>query len=153
MSKYIENIETLQHNVFALTPLLVSFYKNMPKQEKNLLLAYFVFPIVLNKRCLEKLKVVQTRTPLSRLTGDKEFMAGFEERFVYYKDITNRCIQYAVDCGYIEIDAKLSVTVVQGERYQTDTRLTESLKLANQLYRLFRKNVINTYYLFGIKAI
>lgn len=153
MSKYIENINTLHNNVFALTPLLVAFYKNLPKQENNILLAYFVFPIVLHKGCLEKIKVIQGRAGLNKLTNDEEFMAGFEERFNYYKEITNRCLQYALECKWIEIDANMSVSVTDGAYMQTDARLNLSFKLVSQLHRIFRKNVQNTYILFGIKQL
>ena len=36
-------------------------------------------------------------------------MAGFEERFEYFKDITNRCLQYALECGYIKINDDLYI--------------------------------------------
>ncbi len=44
MSKLIENISTLQSNIFILTPILISFYRNLQPKDKNILLAYFVFP-------------------------------------------------------------------------------------------------------------
>ena len=80
-------------------------------------------------------------------------MAGFEERFNYYKEITNRCLQYALECKWIEIDANMSVSVMDGEYMQTDARLNLSFKLVSQLHRIFRKNVQNTYILFGIKQL
>ena len=52
MSRFVDSIFTLQNNVFALTPLLISFYKNLKGKEKDLLLAYFIFPIVLNRECI-----------------------------------------------------------------------------------------------------
>ena len=104
MSKFIENISTLQNNTFALTPLLVSFYKNLKPTDKNILLAYFVLPLVLNNEFLEKIQKITTASNLSRITRDKDIMAGFEERFYFYKEQTNMCLQYAIDCRYIEVD-------------------------------------------------
>lgn len=153
MSKYIENINTLHNNIFALTPLLVTFYKNMPKRDKNILYAYFVFPIVLHNWTLENVKRITASTPLNRFTGNKEFMAGFEERFKFYKDITNRCMQYAIECNYIEIDANLAVTVLDCDYMQFDPQLNKSRALALQLFNIFRKNIQNTYILFGIKEL
>lgn len=153
MSKYIENINTLHNNIFALTPLLVTFYKNMPKRDKNILYAYFVFPIVLHNWTLKTVQRITTSTQLNRFTGSKEFMAGFEERFTYYKDITNRCLQYAIECNYIEIDANLAVTVLDCDYMQYDPRLIKSRTLASQLFNIFNKNVQNTYILFGIKEL
>lgn len=150
MSKLIENISTLQNNVFILTPILVSFYKNLQSKEKNILLAYFVFPLVLNTEFLETIISIPKTSRLSRITNDKEIMAGFEERFEYFKDITNRCLQYALECGYIGINDDLSVTVLTDYNLQTDCSLAKSVNLASQLYKIFTRNVINTYYAFGI---
>lgn len=153
MSKFIENISTLQNNTFILTPLLVSFYKNLKPMDKNILLAYFVFPLVLNKEFLEKIQIITTASNLSRITKDKDIMAGFEERFYFYKEQTNKCLQYAIDCKYIEVDKNLAVTVINDSNVLTDSRLSKSINLSSLLYKIFTKNVINTYYAFGIKAL
>lgn len=153
MSKLIENISTLQNNTFILTPLLVSFYKNLKPTDKNILLAYFVFPLVLNNEFIEKIQRITTASNLSRITKDKDIMAGFEDRFYYYREQTNKCLQYAIDCQYIEVDKNLTITVISDDNRSTDARLDKSLILASQLYKIFTKNVINTYYAFGIKAL
>lgn len=153
MSKLIENISTLQNNTFILTPLLVSFYKNLKPTDKNILLAYFVFPLVLNNEFIEKIQRITTASNLSRITKDKDIMAGFEDRFYYYIEQTNKCLQYAIDCQYIEVDKNLTITVISDDNRSTDVRLDKSLILASQLYKIFTKNVINTYYAFGIKAL
>lgn len=150
MSKLIENISTLQSNIFILTPILVSFYRNLQPKDKNILLAYFVFPLVLNSDFLEKITTVSRASRLSRITNDKEIMAGFEERFEYFKNITNHCLQYALECGYIKINDDLSVTVLVDNNLQIDYRLSKSINLASQLHKIFTRNVINTYYAFGI---
>lgn len=153
MSKFIENISTLQNNTFALTPLLVSFYKNLKPTDKNILLAYFVLPLVLNNEFLEKIQKITTASNLSRITRDKDIMAGFEERFYFYKEQTNMCLQYAIDCKYIEVNNNLAVTVINDSNMFTDSRLEKSLVLSSQLYKIFTKNVINTYYAFGIRTL
>lgn len=153
MSRFVDNIFTLQNNVFALTPLLISFYKNLQSREKDMLLAYFVFPLVLNRECIEIIKKLNRNSQLSRITRNKDIMAGFEERFEFYKDITNKCLQYALDCRYIEIDKNLTVHVITGDQLYTDPILSDSLNLSSSLYRVFTRNVINTYYSFGIKKL
>ena len=150
MSKLIENISTLQSNIFILTPILVSFYRNLQPKDKNILLAYFVFPLVLNSDFLNTITTVSRASRLSRITNNKEIMAGFEERFEYFKDITNRCLQQALECGYIKINDDLSVTVLTDNNLQIDCRLSKSINLASQLHKIFTRNVINTYYAFGI---
>lgn len=153
MSKFIENIIVLKTNVFALTPILVSFYKNLKSREKDVLLSYFVFPIVLNNTCKQKLKIIRVDSSLNKVTKDKEIMAGFEDRFDFYKDITNRCLQYAIECNYIRLNDDLSVSVLADNGLFTDAVFSESLKLSSNLYKIFKKDVINTYYEFGIKRI
>ncbi len=153
MSRFIENISTLQNNTFALTPLLVSFYKNLKPTDKNILLAYFVFPLVLNKEFIRNIKQINSSSNLSRITKNKDIMAGFEERFYFYKEQTNKCLQYAIDCKYIEIDKNLAVNVINDCKTLTDPGMNKSINLSSQLYKIFTKNVINTYYAFGIKAL
>lgn len=153
MSKFIENISTLQNNTFILTPLLVSFYKNLKPTDKNILLAYFVFPLVLNKEFIGNIKQINSSSNLSRITKNKDIMAGFEERFYFYKEQTNKCLQYAIDCKYIEIDKNLAVNVINECKTLTDPCMNKSINLSSQLYKIFTKNVINTYYAFGIKAL
>ena len=153
MSRLVDNIFTLQNNVFALTPLLISFYKNLKCREKNILLSYFVFPLVLNRECIEKIRRLKTNSQLRRITRDKDIMAGFEERFEFYKDITNKCLQHALDCKYIEIDNNLTVRVITNDSMYSEPFLSESLILSSNLYKIFNQDVINTYYSFGIKEL
>ena len=153
MSNFVDNIIVLKTNVFALTPVLVSFYRNLKRKENNVLLSYFVFPIVLDNKCIDKLKNLRTTSNMNKVTRDKEVMAGFEERFDFYKDITNRCIQYAVECNYIKLNDDLSVSVVADNSLFTDPLFSDSLKLACDLHKIFTKDVINTYYEFGIKML
>jgi len=153
MSEFVDNIIVLKTNIFALTPVLVSFYKNLKMQENNVLLSYFVFPIVLNNTSKQKLKTIRVDSSLNKITKDKEIMAGFEERFDFYKDITNKCLQYAMECNYIKLNDDMSVSVLADNNLFTDAGLSESMKLASNLYKIFKKDVINTYYEFGIKRI
>ena len=153
MSKFVENIIVLKTNVFALTPILVSFYKNLKIRGNNVLLSYFVFPIVLNNICLKKLRNLKVTSRLSKITSDTDIMAGFEERFEFYKDITNKCIQYAMECNYIKVNDYLSISVMTDDILITDTIFKDSITLASNLHKVFTKDVINTYYQFGIKKL
>ncbi len=153
MSKFVENIIVLKTNVFALTPILVSFYKNLKSREKDVLLSYFVFPIVLNNICLDKLRNLKITSRLSKITSDTNIMAGFEEKFEFYKDITNKCIQYAMECNYIKLNEDLSISVMTDDILITDTIFKDSITLASNLHKVFTKDVINTYYQFGIKKL
>lgn len=153
MSNIIDNIYVLRNNIFILTPILISFYKNLQPQDNDLLLSYFVFPLVLNPSFLEQIQIIPCSSSLERITKNKEIMAGFEERFYFYRDITNKCIQYALECHAIKIEDNLSVSVTKRNIFHTDAEFTKSINLSSQLYKIFTRDVLNTYYAFGIKRI
>lgn len=154
MIKFIDNISTIHNNVFSLTPILLSFYTNLRKREKNTLLAYLIFPIVFNQECLKELLEFNSNSRLTRITMNKKIMAGFQENFEYYKQITNNCLQYALDCKYIEIDNDLSVKVKVANNETTniiDPSLNDSMRLASRLHKIFTLDVLSIYIQFGIK--
>lgn len=154
MIKFIDSISTIHNNVFSLTPILLSFYTNLKKREKNILLAYLIFPIVFNQECLNELLEFNSNSRLTRITMNKKIMAGFQENFEYYKHITNNCLQYAIDCNFIEIDNDLSVKVKVANNETTniiDPSLNNSMRLASRLHKIFTLDVLNIYIQFGIK--
>lgn len=154
MIKFIDNISTIHNNVFSLTPILLSFYTNLKKREKNILLAYLIFPIVFNQECLNELLKFNSNSRLTRITTNRKIMAGFQENFEYYKQITSNCLQYAIDCDFIEIENDLSVKVKVTNNETTniiDPSLNNSLRLASRLHKVFTLDVLNIYVQFGIK--
>lgn len=153
MIKAIENIECLESNVFTLTPLLVSFYRNMPLRKGNMFYAYFVFPLLLHKS-FYTIQRIDRRSKLSRITKDKEIMAGFQERFNYYRTITNECIQYGIECKWLELDPiRCSLSVQNIYRGPKSKSLNKAFVLASMLHNVFSKNIINTCMEFGIKEL
>lgn len=153
MSKFVDNIFTIHNNIFSLTPIIISFYKNYKSREKDILLAYFILPIALNPDVLDEIKNVTVKSNLTRLVTNKRFMAGFQDRFQQFQQITNDCLQYAIDCKYIEVDKKMSVKVTNKDILYTDSSLDSAINLASKLPKMFTLDVINTYYAFGIKGL
>lgn len=153
MSKFVDNIFTIHNNIFSLTPIIISFYKNYRSREKDILLAYFILPIALNPDVLDEIKNVTVKSNLTRLVTNKRFMAGFQDRFQQFQQITNDCLQYAIDCKYIEVDKKMSVKVTNKDILYTDSSLDSAVNLASKLPKMFTLDVINTYYAFGIKGL
>ncbi len=151
MSKFIDNIAVIHNNIFSLTPILVSFYRNMKNQERNVLLAYFVFPIVFNQECLNDLIEIRSNSRLSRIAMNKKYMAGFSERFDNYKSLTDNCLRYAIECKYIKVEDDLSVTVYKDISLHPGAFLNDNIRLASQLHKIFTLDVLNTYLAFGIK--
>ncbi|MBD5341521.1 MAG: hypothetical protein HDR94_08095 [Bacteroides sp.] len=153
MIEVIENFECLESNIFTLTPLLVSFYKNMPLRKGNLLYAYLLFPLLLHPP-FYTIKRINSRTKLSRIITDKDIMAGFQERFNYYRMLTNECIQYGIESNWLKLNAsECSITVNQVYGIPKSNNLGKAFELASMLHKVFTKNIINTYMAFGIKEL
>lgn len=150
LNKYIDRINIRINSIYN------DNFKNEGDKDLNIKLIYYSKDHpdnVLKEQYYlfcEKITTVSRASRLSRITNDKEIMAGFEERFEYFKYITNHCLQYALECGYIKINDDLSVTVLVDNNLQIDCRLSKSINLASQLHKIFTRNVINTYYAFGI---
>ena len=154
MKKIIDNISIIHNNIFVLTPLFLSFYKNYQGRKNDLLLSYLILPIVLNQKCIETLQNIKSTSNLIKLVSDKDCMAGFSERFEFYKQITNQCIQYATDCGYIKILDNLQIEVINDEIQFTDPSLSAAMNLTSKLFKLFKSmDVVHIYYAFGIKKL
>ncbi|MCG6189980.1 three component ABC system middle component [Maribellus maritimus] len=154
MSKFTDNIFTIHNNIFSLTPVIIAFYKNYKSREKDIFLAYFILPIVLDPIVLDEIKSITTKSNLTRLVSNKKVMAGFHDRFKQFYQITNDCLQYALDCKYIEInETNLSVKVVNRDVLYTDSSLNKAINIASKLPKMFKLDVINTYYAFGIKGL
>jgi hypothetical protein len=154
MSNFSESIHTIYNNPFILTPVLVSFYKNYVGIKNDILLAYLIFPIVLELEHVQKIKRINSNTPLSRFTNDKDFISGFYDRVETYRSVTNLCLQYAIDSKYILVDKNMSVKVITDDVFFVDPLLKNSLELSNKLYKVFKKiNVVNIYQAFGIKEL
>ena len=74
-------------------------------------------------------------------------MAGFQNRFKQFQQITNDCLQYALDCKY------LSIKVTNRDILYTDKSFNDAINLASKLPKIFTQDIINTYYTFGIKGL
>ena len=154
MSDFIESIHTIYNNPFILTPVLLTFYKNYIGQKNDLLLAYLIFPIVLEQEHIQKNKHLKSNSTLSRFTKDKAFISGFYDRLEAYRSITNLCLQYAIDSNYILVDKNLSVKVISDDVLFIDPLLKDAHELSNKLFKVFKKiNVVNIYQAFGIKEL
>lgn len=125
----------------------------MISKDYNMLLSYFVLPIVFHPACLNEITELRSNSKLTRIISNKTYMAGFPQSFEYYKQITNNCMQYAIDCGYIKVDKKLRVEVLNDDIRYVDPALSQSIQLASKLHNIFTLDVVNTYLAFGIKGL
>ncbi|NCD00119.1 MAG: hypothetical protein EOL95_10520 [Bacteroidia bacterium] len=158
MNKFVDSVYKVHNNPFAFTPLIVVFYGQLPRKQKNILLAYLVLPLILNVRSKQTLQTVMTTSSIhsfidSKDKNKRENIFGLPERIQNYKEITNQCIQHAIDNKWIKIHEDLSVEVLT--RIDNKVKnLDHSFKASSNLHKIFKDlDVVSIYRLLGVKKL
>lgn len=153
MSKIVEYTHVIYNNPFVLTQLILSFYKNYKGEHNDILLSYLIFPLTLHAQSCENIKGATSRSRIVKLTDDKDSIAGLPERVAEYENLTNMCLQYAIDNKLIEIvDMRVKVKAYSAIRTSPD--LKKSIKAASKLSNIFGTlDVVSIYKLLGIKQL
>lgn len=153
MNNVIEHTYTLYNNPFVLTQIILSFYKGYRGTENDILLSYLVLPLTLHQSSCDNIASSKVTSRIIKLTDNKDSMAGLSERIKEFKNITNLCIQHAVDNKLIEIDENMQVKVI-GNLHATNPELQPSIKAANKLKNIFGSwDVVSIYKFIGIKQL
>jgi tRNA U34 5-carboxymethylaminomethyl modifying GTPase MnmE/TrmE len=158
MNKFIDNVYKIHNNPFVLTPLIVSFYEKLEQKPKNILLAYLILPLVLNERSKQTLQNVNKNSSIhsfmdSKDKAKRENVFGLPERIQNYIEITNQCIQYAIDNQYIKIKEDLSIEFLRKVNNKVEN-LNQSFKASSNLHKIFRDlDVVTIYRLLGVKEL
>jgi|SRR5665648_124404 len=153
MSKIADSIYQIHNNPFVLTPLFVEFFRHIQPKPKNILFAYLVLPLVLHEDSKKWLFRAKTTSSIHTFSNKTENMFGLQERIRLYKDLTNQCIQYAIDNQMIKISGNLIVEVLTTEN-KTVGNLKESLKASSNLHKIFKDlDVVAIYRLLGVKEL
>ncbi len=153
MIKTIKHVHKVYNNPFLLTPLILSFYKNYSGQPKDILLSYLVLPLILHDSSRAWLKGANKNSSLTTFGRNRENYYGLPERIEEYKNITNKCIQYAVDKKVIIINNEMQVSLLQSE-IETPTYLGDSIKAAENIYKIFKNlGIASIYRSLGVKQL
>jgi len=151
MSKYINSLYKTHNNIFIFTPLIVSFYSNLKVTKKNILLAYLVLPMVLHEDSRNTLKNVNVNSSIHTYRNKKYNLFGLPERVQNYKEITNNCLQYALNQEWLQITEDLSIDVLINQNNNWNN-LDISYKASSNLYKVFKDmDTVTIYRLLGIK--
>ena len=151
MSKVVNNIYKIYNNPFVFTPLIIEFFRVSESKPKDILLSYLILPLVLYEESRKSLVFAKTTSSLITFSRKKENFFGLAERVSQYKDITNLCIQYAIDNKIIKINSELTVEVLI-ENYNEVKSLKKELKASSKLHKIFRDlDVVAIYKLLGVK--
>lgn len=158
MSKFVDSIYKIHNNLFLLTPLIVEFYKNLEVKQKNILLVYFVLPLVLYEESKLSLKNSNINSSIHTFTNNNDKkkrgnLYGLSHRVEIYKDVTNKCIQHAIDNKWIKLNDDLSVEVLN-KNIKCSENLKDSFKASSNLYKIFKDlEVLTIYRLLGVKKL
>lgn len=158
MSKYVDSIYKINNNIFVLAPLFVVFYKNLKPTPKNLLLSYLVLPLILYKTSQQKIKSSNSRSSIFSFLNSKEKtkrenVYGLPKRVQEYKEISNQCILYAINNGWLKLNEDLSITVLK-EQKNNIHNLDDAFKASSKLCNVFQElDVIAIYRQLGVKGL
>jgi len=153
MSQIVNNIYKIHNNPFVLTPLILEFFKYSQPKPKDILLAYLILPLVLYETSRKFLVLARTTSSLITFSKKKENFFGLPKRVEEYKEITNQCIQYAIDNKIIQINNELTVEILIDDS-TTMKNLEQELKASSKLDKIFKDlDVVAIYKLLGLKEL
>lgn len=153
MSQIVNNIYKIHNNPFVLTPLILEFFKYSQPKPKDILLAYLILPLVLYETSRKFLVLARTTSSLITFSKKKENFFGLPKRVEEYKEITNQCIQYAIDNKIIQINNELTVEILIDDS-TTMKNLEQELKASSKLDKIFKDlDVVAIYKSLGLKEL
>lgn len=154
MSRAINNIYTILNNPFKLMELITYFYSSYENQDKDILLSYLIFPLILNRDSRKKLLNLNRNCNLLSLTKNSNSVVGLEQMIEEYKDITNECIQIALLNGYLELNENKSLVrtnkVLKNEFFKFSEEYTA---IRNFAVILKSNDIVTIYRMLGVKKI
>lgn len=153
MANAIDHIDTLNRNTYILIPILEKFYEFSDKRERNILLAYLVFAIILSPNIRGKLINANKNSSIHTLFSDKTILAGIQEKVISFKNITNKCFLLAFQINSLSITSKQSITYIASNS-DSSRCSNEILRATKNLAILLNSNqIVDSYRMLGIKKI
>lgn len=153
MIKIVKHTYTIYNNPFLLTPLFVEFYKVYEGQEKDFLLAYLILPLVLHENTRATLKNARSSSSIHTFTKKKDNLYGLPQRVQEYKELTNKCMQNAIDNKFLSIDEELRIRVVN-DKNDYEPSLKEAIKASANIIKIVKKfDIVAVFRLLGLKTL
>jgi len=155
MEQAYNDILIIRNNVFTLTPILSSFYSECSQQENNLFLAFVVLPLLFNEEWVEKKQIIRVDSKLAAWVMDNKFkLEGLPSRIDYFRDITIKCLQYAVDMKWLSIQNTTVLFNTDKQEWVRSKFYKEQIANAKNLNKLFKDmDVVEILTILGIKDI
>lgn len=153
MASAVDHIENFHHNAYILSPILERFYEFSKERDRNILLSYLVFPLILYPESRNKLKSANKNSSIYTIFSDQSLFYGLGERVDEFKEITNKCILL------LEHEKSVSITSFMSVMYKSsnlDSSLcsADALRAAKNLSILLNSHeIVEIYRKLGIKKI
>lgn len=152
MTNAIDHIDVFNRNAYILTPILEKFYEFTQSRERNILLSYLVFAIILSPNVRSKLVFANKNSSIHSVFSDKTILAGIQERVDLYKNITNKCLLLAFQVNSFRLTSN-NITYMasnsDASRCSQETlRATKNLAILLDSYE-----IVDSYRMLGIKRI
>lgn len=99
---------------------------------------------------------INKNSRLLKITDNEDIMAGFHERFRFYRDITNQCLQYAFETELLSLNQGTMTIHVNDQtlrRLPYNRKFSIPRRIAPKLARLFKQDARTIYIYFGIKQL
>lgn len=143
----------IYNNPFLFTPLILEFYRNYPGTDKDCLLSYLIFPLVLHKSTKNTLKTATVRSSLRTFFRNKENYYALPRRIDEYKELTNICVQNGIDTKNLRLRDNLSIEFI-GEEVISPPFLSDSIRAARNLVKIIKNvDVATVYRTMGAKSL
>lgn len=156
MNSIVKKTYTLLYNPFKLAPILIYFFANLKHNDPNspdILLAYLVFPLVLYPESRALLQNVRSNSTLAKLTSENLALAGLPDRIHEFKNLTNLCLQHAIDHDVMSIQ-KTKVQIKKHSTLQMYTSNPEVLRATKNFAKLCNlHDVVTIYKLLGVRKL
>lgn len=135
------------------TPLILEFYRSYPGSDKDFLLSYLLFPLVLHKSTKDTLKKANTRSSLRSFVKNKENYYALPSRVEEYKGLTNLCVQNAIDTNNLVLRDNLSLEFIGGEIVSAPL-IGDSMQAVRNLVKVIKDNdIVTIYRTLGVKVL
>ena len=156
MSKIVNNYYILYNNPFLLSDVIIEFYKNYEtKQSRELLLSYLVFPFTLYEVSIEALQRANGKRSIRSFIKSTDRLYGLQSRIQEFKDLTNQCLQFAIDQGLIVIKQDLTIEITElGQSVGKNDTIKKHLLASANLAKMFSGvELVSVFRQLGIKEI
>ncbi|WP_417600544.1 three component ABC system middle component [Owenweeksia hongkongensis] len=154
----VKEVKALTYSPFWCANLIPHYLSGCPNNEISFELMFLLLPFVLDRDSREILdSSISTSTIYSAFldgVDGRSSLAGIEERYIDFKELTRQTLVVAANRGTIDISVKVSGRKVANYTEEKDTFIREFYKAAKYLGQILSKETtLDLFIKLGIKEI